>query len=56
MAHRVENLEHSKVNSFIKQAFPPFEEMLKIIVTPDAYAIKEVCVITSYEQAKTCPE
>ena len=54
MLERIENLERSKVNDFIKKTFLPFDQLLTIVVTPDADAVKGDCVITAYEQWRTC--
>jgi zinc protease len=42
---QVKAQKRSEVNQSIKQAFPEFDSMLKIIVTPDAEAITGACVI-----------
>jgi len=46
--------KRTDVNSTIKQAFPEYDSMLKIIVTPDAEAIANACVITEFEQWEEC--
>lgn len=51
---QVKAQKRSEVNLSIKQAFPEFDSMLTIIVTPDANAIASACVITEIEQWKNC--
>jgi zinc protease len=51
---QVKAQKRSEVNQSIKQAFPEFDSMLKIIVTPDADAIAGACVITEIEQWENC--
>ena len=51
---RIDNLERGKVNGFISKTFVKFDDLLKIIVTPDAAAVKGDCVITAYEQWRSC--
>ena len=54
LQNRIDNLERGKVNSFIAKTFAPFEELLKIVVTPDADAVNGDCVITAYKEWRTC--
>jgi len=44
----------SNVNQTIQRGFPEFDSMLKIIVTPDASAITDACIITEIDQWESC--
>jgi len=48
------NPERGAINTFIAKTYPPFDDMLKIIVTPKADAITDACVITSYDEFSKC--
>ena len=54
MTARIDDLERGKVNNFIAKTFKPFEELLTIVVTPDADAVKGDCLITAYDQWRDC--
>ena len=54
LTDRIDNLSRSDVNKFILENFAPFDQLLTIIVTPDASAVKGDCTITSYAQWKSC--
>lgn len=54
MRERIGNLERGAVNTFIAKTYPPFDDMLKIIVTPKADAIADACVISSYDEFSIC--
>ena len=54
LTERIDNLSRSDVNKFILENFAPFDQLLTIIVTPDASAVKGDCTITSYAQWKSC--
>lgn len=50
----IDDMERSAVNEIIKTSMPAFDQMLKVIVTPDKDAIEGACVISSIEQAREC--
>jgi len=52
--NRIGALDRGAVNTFIAQSFPPFDAMLKIVVTPDPDAIAGDCVITSFDGLRSC--
>ena len=43
LAQRINALDRGDVNKMIKATYPPFKDMLRIIVTPDRDAIKDAC-------------
>lgn len=51
---RAANLSRGSVNKVIAQDFPPFTEMVKIIVTPDLNAISADCTIRDFSEAAKC--
>lgn len=51
---RIQSQKRGGVNQTIKDSFPQFDSMLKIIVTPDANAIDGACVITSIADWESC--
>jgi len=51
---QIESQKRGPGNQVIKNAFPEFDSMLKIIVTPNADAIAGACVITEIEQWVNC--
>lgn len=51
---QIDEQKRSSVNAVISDSLPEFESMLKLIVTPDASAIKDACVITEIEQWQNC--
>jgi len=54
LVENIKSQKRSDVNKVIKAEFPEFDNMLKIIVTPDADAVSDACVITSLEQWTEC--
>jgi len=54
LVDQISDQKRSDVNLFIEEAFPEFDSMLKIIVTPDAEAISGACVITEIDQWESC--
>ncbi|MBX2886905.1 MAG: insulinase family protein [Granulosicoccus sp.] len=50
----VGGLSRAEVNRVIREAFPVFDSLLKIVVTPDANAIEEACVITDIDDWASC--
>ncbi|MDD9910539.1 MAG: pitrilysin family protein [Ahrensia sp.] len=54
MLTRLDDTSRSDVNAFIAENFPPFDDMLKVIVSPDVNAIEGACVITKIEQVSGC--
>lgn len=53
VAH-VESLERTTVNDTIRATYPPFDALLTIVITPDADAIADACVITAIEEWRQC--
>lgn len=51
---QVSNLARGDVNQIIKESFPTFDSMLRIVVTPDANAIQGACVITDIDDWESC--
>jgi predicted Zn-dependent peptidase len=51
---RAANLARDAVNQVIHEDFPPFSDMLKIIVSPVQGSISADCVIRDFSQAKNC--
>ncbi|MCR9137787.1 MAG: insulinase family protein [Alphaproteobacteria bacterium] len=54
LANRIEALERTAVNDTIMANYPPFDEMLTIVITPDATAIADACVITAVDEWRKC--
>lgn len=50
----IDGLERSTVNNTIRAAYPPYDELLTIVVTPDANAIPGACVITGIADWPHC--
>ncbi|MCE8509724.1 insulinase family protein [Ruegeria pomeroyi] len=51
---RARDLSRSPVNAVIAQDFPPFSEMVKIIVSPERDAVVADCVISDFSDAAQC--
>lgn len=51
---QIKSLKRAKVNELIEQTLPEFDSMLKILVSPDANAISDACVITDIAQWVNC--
>ena len=51
---RAASLARGPVNQVIREEFPPFAGMVKIIVSPDQNAIAADCIIQDFSQAVTC--
>ncbi len=51
---RINGLDRLAVNRIIRDTYPPYDDLLKIIVTPDANAIKGACVIAAIEDWHRC--
>lgn len=51
---RAANLSRSSVNDVIARDFPPFSEMVKVIVSPERDAIAADCVINDFSEAAQC--
>lgn len=47
-------LDRSDVNAVISEHFPDFDQMLKVIVSPDANAVKADCIISDFTKAASC--
>ncbi|MEE9375944.1 MAG: insulinase family protein [Rhizobiaceae bacterium] len=54
LSTQIDNMSRDQVNKFIKKEFAPFNQLLTIIVTPNATAVKGDCIITAYDQWKSC--
>ena len=50
----IDELERATVNELIGASMPVFEDLLKVIVTPDKNAVDGACVISSIVEAGTC--
>jgi predicted Zn-dependent peptidase len=51
---QVKAQKRADVNQSSKETFPTFDSILKLIVTPDAEAIADACVITDIAQWQSC--
>ncbi|KPD10799.1 pitrilysin family protein [Phaeobacter sp. 11ANDIMAR09] len=51
---RVEGLSRAEVNAAILRHFPKFDDMVKIVVSPDRDAVKADCVISAFSDAADC--
>ena len=51
---RAADLSRGAVNEVIARDFPPFSEMVKIIVSPDRDAVEADCIISDYSEAGQC--
>ena len=47
-------LGRSDVNAVISEHFPDFDQMLKIIVSPDENAVEADCIISDFTEAASC--
>jgi len=54
LVNEVSSLERSEVNEVIKSGFPEFDSLIKVVVTPDADAIEDACVIRKIEDWVDC--
>lgn len=54
IAAQIAALERTAVNATIAAAYPPYDEMLTIVVTPDADTIPDACVITAIDDWRRC--
>lgn len=54
LSAHIGSLERMAVNDTIRAAYPPYEQLLKIVVTPDADAIPDACVITAIDDWQQC--
>ncbi len=50
----IDLVDRQAANAAIKEMLPPFDNMLKVIVSPDANAVPGACVITQIEQWEQC--
>ena len=50
----IKGQKRAEVNQIIKDSFPEFDSLLKIIVTPDANAIEGACVISAIDEWNKC--
>ncbi len=51
---RIDSLKRGSTNTLIKESFPAYDTLLKLIVSPDAEAIEGACVITKLEEVESC--
>jgi predicted Zn-dependent peptidase len=54
LMERTDNMSRATTNAQIKEEFPPFAEMLKIVVSPDQTAVTADCIISDYAQVAQC--
>lgn len=54
LVSRIDNLDRGAVNTYIAETFPRFDELLVIVVTPDANAVEGDCTITRLEDWTEC--
>jgi predicted Zn-dependent peptidase len=47
-------LSRAETNTVIRDQFPPFETMVKIIVSPDRDAVQADCVVADHSEAANC--
>lgn len=50
----LDSISRADTNKFIGELFPEYENLLKVIVTPDANAIEGACVISKMQDAGSC--
>ena len=50
----LDSISRADTNKFIGELFPEYENLLKVIVTPDASAIEGACVISKMQDAGSC--
>jgi len=50
----IDSLDRNSVNGLIRESFPAYENMLKLIISPDEKAVEGACVITMIEDARGC--
>jgi len=55
MLRNIDSADRSSTNRIISDSFPAYENMLKLIISPDDQAVKGACVITKIEDAQSCP-
>lgn len=51
---RIDALDRDAVNTLIVREFPPFSEMMTIIVTPDPSGIESDCIVTDLRDIPPC--
>lgn len=54
LAPYIETLERTAVNDTIKAAYPPYDDLLTIVVTPNPGAIPGACMITAINDWRRC--
>jgi len=54
IVEQIRDQDRAATNSFIREYFPAFEQMLKIVVTPNAQSIESDCVILSVAELSDC--
>ena len=50
----IEALTRGELNRYIAKSLPPVDELLTVIVTPNADAVTSDCLVTSPQRAETC--
>ncbi len=51
---RIDALKRGSTNDVISASFPDYEDLLKIIVSPDDKAVADACVISTIEDVSKC--
>ncbi len=51
---RIDSLNRGRVNSLISESFPAYEDILKLVVSPDDTALDDACVITKIVDVHGC--
>ena len=50
----IDDLGRTDTNKLISEVFPEYDQLLKVIVSPDDKAIDGACVISSIDDAEDC--
>lgn len=54
LAARLDDIDNDAVNATISTTYPRYEDLLTLIVTPDADAVEGACVITAIAEWRNC--
>ena len=54
LLEKIDDMDRNTTNELINSALPAFENILKVIVTPDSKAVDNACVISRIEEAREC--
>lgn len=52
--NRLAKLTREQVNQAIKRYFPPFDQLTRIVVSPDRNAVQADCIISDFTEALKC--